>query len=355
MAEKILYTSIAITNGADSEIVITGEIPTESLPLYRARALKNLGEHVALRGFRKGHIPERVLINAIGDIAVLEETASLALSDAYPAILKEHIIDALGRPRITLTKLAPGNPIGFSIETAVVPPIFLPDYASIAQKINARPDDGMVEEKEIEEAMRHIQESVSRAPSIQHNAAENEEKSPKETAPLPELTDAFVQQLGDFKDVADFRAKLTERLREEKKMRAREKKRVEIADNLVAASGMTLPKVLVESELAKMLGRLKEDLQRANIPFDEYLAHLKKTEEDIRNNWKEEAKKRAKLQLILNAIAEKEKISTPSEETERQTTAILQHNRGADPEKVRIYVGTMLTNESVFQLLERHP
>ena len=349
---KILYNNIALNNLQDSEIAITGEITLEALDAYRVHALKNLGEHLTLPGFRRGHIPEPVLRNALGDVAILEEIASLALSDAYPKILTEQAIDALGRPRITLTKPAPGNPVGFSIQTAVVPPVSLPDYVSVAQKITAQPEDLVVEEKEIEEALRHIQESVARPPGTHHNSAESEKKSTEETsAPLPELTDDLVQQLGDFKDVADFREKLVARMKEEKKLRAREKKRIEIADKL-AATEITLPKILIDSELSKMLGRLKEDLQQANGLFNDYLSHLKKTEEDIRNDWNTEAKKRATLQLVMNAIAQKENITAPGEEIERRSAHILKQHKDADPENVRVYVETMLGNEAVFRFLE---
>ena len=42
--------------------------------------------------------------------------------------------------------------------------------------------------------------------------------------------------------------------------------------------------------------------------FDDYLIQIKKTEEDLRSEWRADAEKRAKLQLVIHTISDKENI-----------------------------------------------
>src|ERR1019366_6016845 len=126
---------------------------------------------------------------------------------------------------------------------------------------------------------------------------------------LPEFTDDFVKSLGEFNDIPDFKDKLSKMLGEQKTDEAREKTRIRIADALAEATTVDLPDVLIESELNRIDAQFRADIERMGVKMEDYLKHAKKTPEEIRAEWKPLAEKKAKLQLLLNLIAEKEKIS----------------------------------------------
>ena len=94
----------------------------------RNRAVKEISEKAEMDGFRRGKIPEDILIKNLGLGVLLEKMAVIALEKEYPKIIKEYKIKAIGRPEITLTKVAENNPLGFKIKTSVLPEITLPDY-----------------------------------------------------------------------------------------------------------------------------------------------------------------------------------------------------------------------------------
>src|SRR3972149_7127898 len=89
-----------------SEVEIEGELDAETLENYFGKALKRLGDSLDLDGFRKGKIPENVLLSNIPEIRILEEMAELALAEHYPKIIENEKIDAVGRPEVSLTELA---------------------------------------------------------------------------------------------------------------------------------------------------------------------------------------------------------------------------------------------------------
>ena len=119
----------------DSEVEIIGEISAEIFMSGKNAAVKEFSEKVEMDGFRKGKIPEDIMIKNLGIEVVLEKMAIIALEKEYPKIISEHKIKAIGRPEITLTKVAENNPLGFKIKTSVLPEITLPDYKKIARLI----------------------------------------------------------------------------------------------------------------------------------------------------------------------------------------------------------------------------
>ena len=128
-------TKVEIRKLDKSQVEITGEISAEDFASFWKKALVNFSQTVKIDGFRSGHIPEDILIKNIGEGAVLDSAAELALQSNYPKIIVDNNIDAIGRPTITITKIAKGNPLGFKIVNAVIPKVTLPDYGEIARKI----------------------------------------------------------------------------------------------------------------------------------------------------------------------------------------------------------------------------
>ncbi len=360
------YETATVKKLEKSRVQITGSISTLVWEKYRKEAVKNINNSISLDGFRKGMVPENILVAKVGDSAIMEEIAELALSKAYIEILINEKIDAIGKPEIHVTKLAKENPLEFTATTSVVPEITLPEYTKLAkEQIKKRnPDDEKVTEKDLDDTIMRIRTRASKqeAPvsadghSPDHDLMTPEEHSKAhakaEEAPLPELTDDFVKTLGDFSDVPDFKNKLSGMVAEQKKDQAREKMRIQIADAIVDASTIELPEVMIESELERTQSQFSADIERMGVKLDDYLKHAKKTLPEIRLEWRPHAEKKAKLQLILNEIAKKENIKPTQEEIEKEVGHIVEHYKDADRERAGVYAETVLTNEKVFSFLE---
>jgi FKBP-type peptidyl-prolyl cis-trans isomerase (trigger factor) len=354
---------ISVKKLPKSEVEIEGELDSVIFESYWSIAFKKIGETLKLDGFRKGKIPESVLLGKVPEIHILEKMAELALGEYYPKIIagetKNEKIDAIGRPEISITKLARHNPLGFKIKTAVLPLIKLPDYKDIAKKIisetppPAKGEDGrgLVTDLELEATIMDIRKS--RAPKkhvAERPAAEIDAKSIPEE--LPEFNDEFVQALGPFKDVADFKIKLKENIRLEKENQAKEKTRLKIIEKIIEKSELDLPEILVEIELDKILYKMESDITQMGLKFEDYLKHLNKTVEDLRKEFRTDGEMKAKFALILNEIAKVEKIVAEPQLVAKEVTAILEHYKDADPERARMHAENVLTNEKIFQFLE---
>ena len=360
----------------DSQVKITGELPYAELASERTAAIVALGKDVQLDGFRKGHVPTPVLEKHIGEMNILSEMAERAIAHSYPHILAAHEIDAIGHPQIEVTKIAPENPLGFTATVAVVPTFTLPDYEAIAKEVNLAKPTSDVTDEDLEAKIQEIQKSKRAYDRMQElskkaeeEKAEGNDEEAKQTmeevekkvekdndAPLPELTDEYVKTLGQpgqFENVEGFKTGLRTHLETEKAQEVAAKHRADITDAIIAKTDMTLPQILIDSEINQMFAQMEDDLKRSDLKMDDYLEHIKKTKEDMAAEWKPAAETRAKLQLILNDIAKDKDIKPDADEVNAQTEQLLERFKDADQHRVRLYVTSMLLNEATMKHLEQ--
>ncbi len=334
-----------------SEVEISGELPTEHFETYFQKALANIGAHIEMDGFRKGKVPENILLSRVPEMSILEEMASLAISEHYPKILMDEKIDAISRPEITITKLVRNNPLGFIIKTAVLPEVKLPDYKKIAAKINMEMKD---EEKDLavtDEEFEKTLLDIRKSRSPQNKDADGKPKEVEEKD-IVELNDEFVQALGPFTNVEDFKEKLRANIKLEKENQLKEKNRLKTIEKIIDETEADLPEILIEVELDKIMHRMESDITQMGLKFEDYLVHLKKTREEIRKDFRGDGEKKAKLSLVLHKISETENIKADEEQVNHEVEHILEHYKDADPERARAHAENVLTNEKVFNFLE---
>lgn len=322
-----------------SEVEIEGEIATNLIEAHRKGVLDEARRDMVVPGFRKGNVPDNIVLSRLNEYEVLQEAAERALNEIYPEILKENDIDSLGNPEVSITKLAAGNPMGFKLKVGVIPEIKLPDYKKIAKKAieGKKPAVPEVTDKELDEMLTQVM--------AMRNAG-------KEGAPA-ELTDEFVKTLGKFESVADFRAKMKENIIKDREEEAHKAVRHEILKGIVEASKLELPEMAVANEVAQMHARLLSDLAERNSNLEEHLKKTKKTQAELEKQQRESVERTLKTRLVLDKIATDEKITPDHEDVDRNVEFLMMKNPGSDRDYMHHYVETVLANEAVIDFLER--
>lgn len=94
-------------------------------------AFRKIGQEVRLPGFRQGKVPRKVLEARIGIAAAREQ----ALRDAVPQYLatavREHDVDLIATPEITITGGQEQGPVQFDATCEVRPEITVPGYGGL--------------------------------------------------------------------------------------------------------------------------------------------------------------------------------------------------------------------------------
>lgn len=353
--------NIQVEKNEEQEAHITGTLSVALIEKHTKGALEFFSQNLSLDGFRKGNIPENVVRKHVSETAILEEAASRALNEIYPDIIKEEELDVFGRPRVNFTKLAPGNPVEFTIDTPLMPKIEVADYKEIAKELNGKREKVVLDEEELEKALLEVRKELDRrdkesaeTKEEKAEAKEGEEKesTTAEAEPSP-LTDEKVQKISPMKTVEEFKESVREDLTQHKQNQADEKHRLEVIEKILEKSSVALPDMIIESELQGMLAQFAADVDQAGIKMEDYLKQAGKTQEEIEKEWRPHAESRAKMQLILNHIATKEELFPNKEEVDHQVGHILEHNPKADRGRAEVYVETQLANAAVFSFLEK--
>lgn len=349
--------NIKVNKLPKSEVELQVILDEKEFESYHDKGFKRVQEIVEVDGFRKGNAPEDVIVKKYGDMVILEEMANLALRDAYVKAIDEHKLTPITEPKVTITKLAKGNPLEMTIKVTLMPEVTLPSYKKLAQEAVKDASESIeVTDKDIENVIDELRKG--RAMQHAHEHEEHDHSDPNHTHDVkpedyPALTDEFAQSFGpDFKTVDDLKKKVGENLKLEKEQKSREKRRTAIIEKLIAETKTEVPDALVEGELANMLAQFRADITRFGGTWEDYLAHVKKTEDDIKKDWQKDAEKRALSQLILHKIAEAEKLTATDEEIEVELVRLLAQVQNADEQRAKNYLYQALTNEKVLKFLE---
>jgi len=350
-----------------SEVEITGVLEWVEFEAYEAKALERIGERMELPGFRKGKAPATIIKENVQEMPLLEEMAEVALQENYIKIIEENKIDAIGRPQIAITKIAKGSDLEFKITTAVLPEMKLPNYKKIAGKENSKEENKMevvVEEADVEKVIKDLRKMrAEQNKNKDHEGHEN--MTEEEHAALhaatedtpesewPEWNDEFAKTFGDFKTADELKEKIKSNIKTEKTIEQKDKVRLSIVEELVKQTEGEIPEILIQSETDKMLYKLEADITNIGFKVEDYLKQINKTEADLRGEWRADAEKRAKLQMIIHTISEKENLKPTEEEIEADVVKITEMYKDADPSRARAYVEQMLENEKVFHFLEQ--
>lgn len=331
------YKIISQNEPKDAEKELVIEVSAEYIATFAGKALKEFVKEAEIEGFRKGNAPEAMVKERVGEFRLFEDATQRAIQEIIPTIMLEEKIDAITMPHIHLTKIALNSPVEFKMHFYVMPTIDLGDYKKIAKGIKK---ENL--ELKTEEVDGYI-DQILNARATKNDAGESIK---------PELTDDFVKVLGDFKDVSDFRARLTENMKAEKEVQSSQKRRLEIIEEIIKQTEIKLPEILVEEEQHKMLDEFRGRVESMKMNFEEYLGAIKKTEQELMNEWKEDAIKRAKMNVILPQIASKEDIKPKEEDILNEISHLKEHYKDIDENRARVYVAGVLTNEAVFKFLE---
>ncbi len=177
---------------------------------------------------------------------------------------------------------------------------------------------------------------------------------------VPELNDEFAVSLGRFKSLEEFKSSVIDGLKQEKELMDKQRMRIELIEQVANNSKIEIPQELIDLELNNMINEFKLSITQFGLEFETYLTQIKSTLEDLKNSWKTQAEKRAKMGLCIKAIADKEKIIPTTQEIEDKMNEELMRypdiekaKKDIDLVALKEYTEGVIINEKVFELIEK--
>lgn len=175
---------------------------------------------------------------------------------------------------------------------------------------------------------------------------------------IPALDDEFAKSVGEFKTVDELNKNVKEGITKEKQQNKAVKWRNKVLEVILEEIEIDLPEVLVQNEQENAMHDLKNKVQNdLKVSFEEYLKQVKKSEEDVKKDLKEQAELKVKSFLVVREIGRVEKVTVSEQEIEQAVNSFLTSYpqdtaKGVDKESMKGYYKEMIYNQKVFQKLE---
>ncbi|HBB36790.1 MAG: Trigger factor [Candidatus Moranbacteria bacterium GW2011_GWC1_45_18] len=420
-----------------SQLELKITVPAKELEKFLDMAAEELSKDFKIAGFRPGKAPRKIVEQQVGSEKVLAHAAEKAVRKTYTESIIKNKIEAIGEPKITITKIAPGNDLEFKAVIAIMPEISLGDYKKSIKGLK-KSELEKIKPEEIKKELDILRKSRAKLITVSREARKNdyveidfdvfliEEKSAsrrieggksqnhpltigesyfipgfeenligmkandekefdlefprdyhkKELAGkpakfkvkmnlvqekiLPEMNDDFAKSLGKFENLESLKKSVFEGMEIEQRKKNKEKRRQEIIEKIISDYKTEIPEILLENEIDKMMAEFEQNIAGMGMKVDDYFVNIKKTRSEVRNSWKESAEKRVKSALALREIAKLENLSPESAEIEEEMNKTLAYFKGqrdmernVDMERLYDYVKGTLTNQKVFEFLEK--
>lgn len=141
--------TIEIKQLSPSQVQLTITVTDDIVQQSRKKAMEQLSKEVNIDGFRKGHVPEKVLIAKVGEDYIKGQAQMEAMNMAYGQAIEEKELQVVDQP--TDLDIIKEEPLTFSLKVAVLPALKLDkEYKSI--KIPR--ENTKVTDEEVEEVVR---------------------------------------------------------------------------------------------------------------------------------------------------------------------------------------------------------
>jgi len=155
---------------------------------------------------------------------------------------------------------------------------------------------------------------------------------------LPVIDDELATEASEFDSLEELKADIRKKKEEEKAKMQESEVEKQIMDQIVEKVDVEIPEAVVKRQTDMMIRDFDMQLRYQGLELAKYLEMTGSTEDDLREQMKEDAEKRVKTQLALEKIGELEEIR-PSDEDVEEELQRMAEQYGQEVEKIKETIG----------------
>lgn len=256
---------------------ITFEIPKETVAPKFDEVYKDLAKVAKVKGFRPGKIPRNVLETHHRREAE-QEVIRIVVTEAYEETIKKENLAPIDMPEIHDVRLKDGI-VTFTAKLEIKPEIKIKDYKALKVKRKS----SQVTDEELNKTIDVFKQGQGN----------------KDVA----IDDAFAKGLG-FPSLEEFKKSLSRQMEMEKDRQSKIDVENQVIEQLLKSTKFDTPQTLVERQLHRRLHEYEHQLQKQRLSPED----IKKKIEEVQKDMREAVEKDIQVYLILDKIAELEKL-----------------------------------------------
>lgn len=151
---------------------------------------------------------------------------------------------------------------------------------------------------------------------------------------LPELDDEFAKDVSAVDTFEELKENLKKTLEKNNDQKAEREFEEAVITAVIENSKMDIPEVMVSKEIDSMMQDLEGRLKYQGLSLDQYMEFTGNTVEKMRDFMKENAERKVKADLVLEAVAKAEEIKATEEELNARALELGKMYGPKDPEKM---------------------
>lgn len=151
---------------------------------------------------------------------------------------------------------------------------------------------------------------------------------------LPELDDEFAKDVAAVDTFAELKENITKSLEKTNDEKAEREFEEAIITAIIENSKMDIPEVMITKEIDDMMKDLEGRLKYQGLNLDQYMEFTGNTTEKMREFMKENAERKVKADLVLEAIANAEEIKATDEQLNKRALELGKIYGPKDPQKM---------------------
>ncbi|MCD7810157.1 MAG: trigger factor [Erysipelotrichaceae bacterium] len=163
------------------------------------------------------------------------------------------------------------------------------------------------------------------------------------TKVLPEIDDELAKDINHegVETLEDLKSYITEQIKNRKQNEMDQKFYSDIRDALIEATPIDVPAVMVDNQLDSMMREIEQSFSQQGMTLDMYAQFTGKTQDDLREDMREEAEKRVKYNLIVDEVVKAENIVVSDEDVDKYFNDIAQYYDSSADEMKKIFANNM--------------
>lgn len=135
---------------------------------------------------------------------------------------------------------------------------------------------------------------------------------------LPEIDDELAGDVSEFETLDEYKKDLAEKLQKQIDERNEIMMKDVILEKVLENNEFDIPKVMVSDEIDRIINEMKQQLSYQGIDIDTYMGYLGKTINDLREEAREDARKRVGIRIIIQNIIRQEDINATKEDIDKE-------------------------------------
>ena len=154
----------------------------------------------------------------------------------------------------------------------------------------------------------------------------------------PEADDEFAQEVSEFDTLDEYKADIKAKLLKDKEDEAKRAKEDAVIGKIVENATMDIPDAMVEYQTQQMLDDFGLRMQSQGLSLEQYFQFTGMTEADYKEQMKPRALQNIQSRLVLEAVAEAEKLEATEEDLEKEYAKMAEQYK-LDVDKVKEIFG----------------